>query len=130
MPDVTTTTPPPEAKVISERLDELDMSARQAAISAGISPTLMLQIRKGDRAASARVMAKIARALWWTPDDLASMGRPDAAAILAKTMPPADPDPAAQIIEQIRGSREFNENQKRYLIERVERDTRSGKSLS
>jgi len=119
-----TTPPPPEAKIISERLDELDLSARQAAITAGVSPTLMLQIRKGDRAASARVMAKIARALWWTPDDLAAMGRPDAAGVLAKTMPPADPDPAAQLAEQIRGSREFTEQQKRHLIGLVERDTR------
>jgi hypothetical protein len=119
-----TTPPPPEAKIISERLDELDLSARQAAITAGVSPTLMLQIRKGDRAASARVMAKIARALWWTPDDLAAMGRPDAAGVLAKTMPPADPDPAAQMIEQIRSSPTFTDGQKRLLIALVERDAR------
>ena len=119
-----TTSPPPEAKIISERLDELDMSARQAAIAAGISPTLMLEVRKGERAASARAMAKIARALWWTPDDLANMGRPDAAGILEKELPAADPDPAAKIIGQIRSSREFTEAQKRHLIALVERDTR------
>lgn len=121
---MTTTTPPPEAQIISERLDQLDMSARQAAITAGISPTLMLQIRKGDRAASARVMAKIARALWWTPHDLRNMGRPDAAAILDKMLPPDEPDPRLEIIEQIRSSREFTERQKRHLIELVQRDTR------
>lgn len=100
------------------------MSARQAALTAGISPTLMLEIRKGDRAASARAMAKIARALWWTPDDLAGMGRPDAAGILEKELPEADPDPNAAIIEQIRSSRDFTEAQKRYLIGRVERNAR------
>jgi predicted transcriptional regulator len=119
-----TTPPPPEAEIISKRLDELDMSARQAAITAGVSPTLMLQIRKGDRAASARAMAKIARALWWTPADLSAMGRPDAAAILEQSLPAADPDPAAQMIEQIRSSREFTEGQKRHLIGLVERDAR------
>ena len=118
------TTPPPEAKIIDARLDELDLSARQAAITAGISPTLMLQIRKGSRTASSRAMAKIARALWWTPDDLASMGRPDAAGILAKTLPSGEPDPRSGIIEQIRSSREFTETQKRHLIALVERDTR------
>lgn len=123
MPDVMTR-PPPEARIIDARLDELDLSARQAAITAGISPTLMLQIRKGERAASARVMAKIARALWWTPEDLGAMGRPDAASILAQTLPAAGPDPAAQMIEQIRGSREFTEAQKRHLISLVESDTR------
>lgn len=100
------------------------MSARQAAITAGISPTLMLQIRKGDRPASARAMAKIARALWWTPDDLAAMGRTDAAGILQKLLPATGPDPAAQMIEQIRSSREFTDAQKRHLIALVERDTR------
>ena len=119
-----TSSPPPEAEIISKRLDELDLSARQAAITAGISPTLMLQIRKGERAASARVMAKIARALWWTPPDLSAMGRPDAAGILEQTMPPADPDPAAGIVGQIRSSRQFTEAQKRHLIGLVERDTR------
>jgi hypothetical protein len=122
MPDVTT--PPPEAKLISERLDELDLSARQAAIAAGISPTLMLQIRKGTRVASSRAMAKIARALWWTPDDLAGMDRGDAAAILGKTMPPGDTDPRSGIIGQIRSSPTFTDAQKRHLIELVERDTR------
>ena len=119
-----TTSPPPEAKIIDARLDELDMSARQAAITADISPTLMLQIRKGDRAASARALAKIARALWWTPADLANMGRPDAAGILAKELPDPDPDPTAKIVGQIRSSREFTEAQKRHLIGLVERDAR------
>ena len=123
MPDVTTR-PPPEAQIIDARLTELDLSARQAAITAGISPTLMLQIRKGERPASARVMALIARALWWTPQDLDAMGRPDAADRLKRALPGPDPDPAARIIEQIRGSREFNEAQKRHLISLVEQDTR------
>ena len=118
-----TSSPPPEAEIISKRLDELDLSARQAAITAGISPTLMLQIRKGERAASARVMAKIARALWWTPQELSAMNRPDAAAILEQTMPAADPDPAAEIVAQIRSSRQFTDAQKRHLIGLVERDT-------
>ena len=100
------------------------MSARSAAITAGISPTLMLQIRKGDRAASARVMAKIARALWWTPHDLDAMGRPDAAGLLQQALPSNGTGLAAGIIEQIRGSREFTEAQKRHLIALIEQDTR------
>ena len=119
-----TTHPPPEAQRISDRLDELDMSARQAALTAGISPTLMLQIRRGQRAASARAMAKTARAHRWTPGDLAAMNRADAAALLERMLPGADPDPAAEMVERIRGSREFTERQKRHLIGLIERDAR------
>jgi hypothetical protein len=69
---------PPEAKLITERMDELGLSARAAALTAGISPTLMLEIRKGQRRASPRTMGKIARMLWWSPEDLEEMGRADA----------------------------------------------------
>lgn len=132
-PQVTTSEPPPEAKLIT-RLREgaaPSLSMREAARRAGISPALWSQNEQGYRKvtpdvtipirATADKLAAMALVVGATPGQLREADRADAAAILQKLID-AGPDPGAQMVEKIRASRDFDERQKRALIELVLRD--------
>lgn len=131
---MTTSEPPPEARLITRLRQEQvpSLSMREAARRAGISAALWTQNEQGYRKvtpavtipirATADKLAAMALVVGATPDQLREAGRDDAAGILAKLID-AGPDPAAQMIEQIRASRDFTERQKQALIGMVRRDS-------
>jgi transcriptional regulator with XRE-family HTH domain len=130
---VTTQEPPPEARLIHELREAITprLSMREAARRAGMSASLWTQYEQGYRKVTPLVtipvtatddkLAAMALVVGASPDRLRKAGREDAAAILRKLID-AGPDPAAQMVEKIRASREFSERQKRALIEMVARD--------
>ena len=111
------TTPPPEAKLIRERRGR--RSARQCAMEADVSPTWWREVERGIRRAGADSLAKMARAVWITPDELAGTGRDDAAADLIALLDagPEDVtrDEVRALADRIAKARSLTEGQKRAL---------------
>lgn len=132
---MTSPLPPPEAKLIAELRTAIvpTLSMREAARRAGMSPALWTQNEQGYRKVAPGVtipikatpdkLAQMALTVGAKPGQLAERGRPDAAAVLERLLA-AGPDPMAQMIETVRGSRDFSERQKRKLIEMLEREER------
>ena len=132
-PQVTTPEPPPEAKLITRlREDRVPpLSMREAARRAGFSVTTWMQNEQGYRKvtpavtisirATAEKLARMALVVGAKPEQLTEAGRGDAAGILARLID-AGPDPAAQLEEALRHSRDLSEAQKRELIELVRRN--------
>lgn len=132
---VTTPEPPPDARLIHELREAITpkLSMREAARQAGMSASLWTQYEQGYRKVTPLVtipvtatddkLASMALVVGATPDQLRETGRTAAAAILRKLID-AGPDPAAEMVEKIRASRDFNERQKRALIDLVTRDAR------
>lgn len=127
---MTTPEPPPEAKLIT-RLREgrvPPLSMREAARRAGFSAPTWMQNEQGYRKvapgvtipirATAEKLARMALVVRAAPAQLREAGRDDAAGILQKLID-AGPDPAAQLEEVLRHSRDLTEAQKRELIELV-----------
>ena len=131
---MTTHEPPPEAKLIARlRQDQVpSLSMREAARRAGMSAALWTQNEQGYRkvtpavtipiSATADKLAAMALVVGATPAQLREAGRDDAAGILQKLID-AGPDPTAQMVEKIQQSRDFTEQQKRALIEMVQRES-------
>lgn len=125
--------PPPEAKLIARlRLDMVPpLSMREAARRAGFSVAAWTQNEQGRKkvtagltipiTATADKLARMGLVVGATPAQLRDAGRDDAAVILQKLID-AGPDPAEQMIEVIRASRDFTERQKRALIDMVRRE--------
>jgi hypothetical protein len=102
--------PTPEGKLIDDAAALADISIREAARRAGISYGRWRQIAKGFqnispgvfapvRDAPAKTIAKMARAVNVSPEQLVAAGREDAAVILADLLrpePTATPEPAAE----------------------------------
>jgi transcriptional regulator with XRE-family HTH domain len=136
---VTTPEPPPEARLIHELREAITpkLSMREAARRAGMSASLWTQYEQGYRKVTPLVtipvtptddkLADMALVVGATPGQLREAGRGGAAAILQKLVD-AGPDPYAQLVEQVRASRDLSERQKRALIELVLRDAQSNES--
>lgn len=130
---MTTQEPPPEARLIHELREAIipRLSMREAARQAGMSASLWTQYEQGHRKVTPLVtipvtatddkLAAMALVVGATPGQLREAGRGDAAAILRKLID-AGPDPYAQMVEKIRASRDFNERQKRALMDMIARD--------
>lgn len=86
--------PPPEAELIKTRREEQFLSVRQAALSAGISPSAWSEVETARkkvapgieiyRRGTTRIVAMIARFLRITPGELRDRGRPDVADYLIR----------------------------------------------
>ena len=86
--------PPAEAELIRHRREAATpaMSRRQAATKAGISPSQWSDVERGSKQggsgvtipvyATAQTLARMARAVGATPEDLRGAGREDAASVL------------------------------------------------
>ena len=123
---------PPEARLI-RRLREAFMpplSMREAARRAGFSVATWTQNENGYRkvtpvfgipiVATDEKLARMAQVVGATPQQLRDTGRHGAAKMLQKLID-AGPDPKAQMVEKIRQSRDFTQQQKEALIEAVMR---------
>lgn len=125
--------PPPEAQLIHRLREEMfpAVSMREAARRAGFGTATWVQAEQGYRKvtplvtipirATADKLAGMALVVGATPRQLHEAGRGDAAAILQKLID-TGPDPKQQMVEKIRQSRDFNERQKRALIELLQRE--------
>jgi hypothetical protein len=122
-------TPPPEAQLIArKRAAKVPrLSRTQAALRAGISESRWRQIETGrirlrgqdyPERAPDDTLALMAWVVGATPGELRGVGREDAATAL-ETILASPPDPVDQLVKAVQGSREFTENQKRALIERL-----------
>jgi len=130
---VTTPEPPPEARLIARLRQGMapPVSMRQAARRAGMSASMWIQNEQGYRKVAAGVtipvratdgrLADMALVVGATPAQLRETGRHRAADVLQKLID-AGPDPAAQLAEKIRQSRDFTERQKRTLVDMVLRE--------
>ena len=127
---VTTVQPPPEAALIEKCRRQAGLSARQAAIKAGVSPTFWREVERGISRASDETLAAMAAIIWAAPEDLASAGRPGAAAELSRLLD-AEPhdetrDEVRSLVERVARSRQLTERQKRALAERIMREISDG----
>lgn len=132
---MTTPKSPPEARLIERLRKEKipPLSMREAARRAGFSVATWTQNEQGYRKvtpvfgipirATDEKLARMALTVGATPDQVRATGREEAARMLEKLIE-AGPDPKAQMVEKIRQSREFTEQQKQALIEAVMRDGR------
>jgi transcriptional regulator with XRE-family HTH domain len=123
---VTTTPPPPEADLIRDARGLAGYkSARQAAIAAGLSPTWWREVERGLRRPSSDSLAKAARVVWITPEQLAEAGRDDAAEDLRRELAatPVDVTRAEvqRMAERIARVRGLSEGQKRHMAERIQK---------
>lgn len=132
-PPVTTPEPPPEAQLIQRLREEMfpKVSLREAARRAGFSVATWTQIEQGYRRVTRDTVIsitgtdeKVARmglVVGATTDQLIDAGRADAAVLLKKLIA-AGADPRAKTVEAVRQSRDFTPDQKRQLIELLQRD--------
>ena len=133
--------PPAEGKLIADALALSGMSIRQAAKRAGISYGRWRQITSGYQNVSpgsyatvrgpAATVARMARVVGLTPEDLHSAGREDAADALRKDIRQGEPDgPAGHVVEGLTEDeaqivRDFVEMIRRSAAQQAER--RSGR---
>lgn len=129
---MTTPEPPPEARLIGRLREEMvpTISMREAARRAGFSVATWTQIEQGYRKVARSLVipingtpekvARMALVVGATPEQLAGTGRGDAAAILEKLIA-AGPSADGQLAEAVRLSRDFNDAQKRALIDMIRR---------
>ena len=106
------------------------LSMREAARRAGFSVATWTQNENGYRkvtpvfgipiVATDEKLARMAQVVGATPQQLRDTGRHGAAKMLQKLID-AGPDPKAQMVEKIRQSRDFTQQQKEALIEAVMR---------
>jgi hypothetical protein len=139
-PQVTTPAPPPEAQLITRLRENMvpPLSMREAARRAGMSASAWTQNEQGWRKvapgvtipvrATADKLARMALVVGAKPERLREAARSDAAAILQKLID-AGPDPAAQLEEILRNSRDLSDAQKRRLIELVRHSSPPANSL-
>ena len=135
-PRVTTSEPPPEAKLIASLREAMvpPLSMREAARRAGISPATWTQNEQGYRKVTPAVtipiratddkLASMALVVGATPEQLRNAGRDAAAGMLEKLIA-AGPDETAQMVEAIRHSADFTTEQKRRMIDMI-LDARDG----
>lgn len=129
---------PPEAELIT-RLREAKvppLSMREAARRAGFSVATWTQNEQGHRKvgpgmiipirATDEKLARMALVVGATPGQLEETGRHSAAVMLRKLID-AGPDPADQLAETVRQSRDFSDSQKRALIDLITRDLGDGR---
>lgn len=125
--------PPPEAALIAQLREAQvpKLSMREAARRARFSVATWTQNEQGYRkvasdviipiTATAEKLARMALVVGAKPDQLEATGRQDAAEVLRKIME-SESDPASQLIQAVRLNRELTDQQKREIIERLERD--------
>jgi transcriptional regulator with XRE-family HTH domain len=123
--------PPPEAQLIHDRREAPPkMSKRQAADRAGLSEGRWRQLENGgykrrgrwsEEIAPPPTLAKMARAVGVTEDELRALGKDDAAAELA-ALPPLPPagESAEDLFRQYLQAREEDRNKIRELEERLD----------
>lgn len=123
---MTSLAPPPEAQLIGDRRRSRmpKLSMREAARRAGISPAYWRMLETGVRRvkgqefperASDETLAKMAYVVGVEPGELRDVKRPEAAAVLEAILA-SPPDPVGQLVQAVRGSAEFTEQQKREII--------------
>lgn len=120
---VTTTEPPPIAALIRERREQAGLTKRQAAITAGLSPTYWANIERGTSHPSPDAVAKAAAALWITPEELEACGEQAAAAELERRLD-AGPeivirDEVRALAEKIAQAHHLSERSKREIAKRI-----------
>jgi hypothetical protein len=126
---------PPEGKLIADAADRMDLSIREAARRAGISYGRWRQIVTGYQNVSpgsyaavrapAKTLAKMARVVHVTPEQMAAQGqRPDAAALMVPE--PAEPaTPRRRVLPELEiGPGEEAEVARYRLVVDAERDGR------
>ena len=130
---MTTPQPPPWGQLITQcREAQIPvLSMREGARRAGFSVATWTQIEQGYRKVTSGItipihgtddkLALMARVAGATPAQLAEAGRPEAASMLERLLAVA-PDPAAELVEKVRQSREFSEGQKKALIRAITRE--------
>lgn len=123
--------PPPEAQLIHDRREAPPkMSKRQAADRAGLSEGRWRQLENGgykrrgrwsEEIAPPPTLAKMARAVGVTEDELRAIGKDDAAAELA-ALPPLPPagESAEDLFRQYLQAREEDRQMIRQLEERLD----------
>jgi hypothetical protein len=104
---------------------------REAARRAGFSVATWTQNEQGYRKitrdmtvpirATADKLARMALVVGGKPAHLEDAGRGDAAVILQKLID-TEPDPTDRLVQAVRSNRELTDQQKRAIIERLERD--------
>lgn len=104
-------TRPPEAQLIYEARMNLGLSFRQAGDKAGISEGSWRRTESAKKLVrTPETLARMARAVGVTADQLADAGRPDAARALTQLPAPARDEPPADIYELYKQQTEILRN--------------------